>query len=72
MVGVTTRNTGGFAAGVTYNKLIVAGDATQSYLMYQLNKSAGAYPMPTSAASQVSQGLRDLMVLWINQGANNN
>ncbi len=72
MVGVNTRNTGGFAAGVTYNKLIVAGDATQSYLMYQLNKSAGAYPMPTSAASQVSQGLRDLMVLWINQGANNN
>ncbi len=51
---------------------IVAGNPTQSYIMYQLNKSAGAHPMPTSVMTQVPLALRNLMSTWILQGANNN
>ncbi len=73
MVNVApTGSTVTYPLAATYNRVIVAGNATQSYLMYQLNKAAGAHPMPTSVGSTVPLTLRDLMALWITQGANNN
>ncbi len=73
MVNVTpTANTATYPLAATYTRVIVAGNASQSYLKYMLNKAAGARPMPASALSTVPQNLRELMDLWINQGANNN
>jgi Bacterial Ig-like domain (group 2) len=69
---VPTGNTVTYPLAATYNRVIVAGNASQSYLMYMLNKAAGARPMPTSVMSTVPQSLRDLMRDWINQGAKNN
>ncbi len=73
MVNVApTGSTVTYPLAATYNRVIVAGNASQSYLMYQLNKAAGAHPMPISVGSTVPQTLRDLMAVWITQGANNN
>lgn len=69
---VPTSNTTTYPLAATYNRVIVAGNASQSYLMYMLNKAVGARPMPISGASTVPQPLRDLMATWINQGAKNN
>jgi hypothetical protein len=68
----TTGNPATYPLAATYNRVIVPGNASQSYLMYMLNKAALARPMPISAGTIVPQSLRDLMATWINQGANNN
>lgn len=72
MIGVLTTNRTGFPLATTYSRRIVAGSATMSYLTYQLQKSTGAFHMPTSAAQTVPSSLRTLISTWINQGANNN
>ncbi len=72
MVNVASRNGGTYPLAITYPTVVVPSNASQSYLMYMLNKAAGARPMPTSGASIVPQSLRDLMRDWINQGAKNN
>jgi len=72
MVNVApTGNPATYPLAATYNRVIVPGNASQSYLTYMLNKAAMARPMPTGAAT-VPQNLRDLLATWINQGANNN
>lgn len=69
---VPTSNTTTYPLAATFNRVIVAGNASQSYLTYMLNKSAGARPMPISSGSTVPLALRQLMETWINQGAKNN
>jgi len=69
---VPTGSTITYPLAAVYNRVIVAGNASQSYLMYQLSKTAGAHPMPVSVGSTVPLTLRDLMALWITQGTNNN
>ena len=72
MIGVMTTNRTGFPLATTYSRRIVAGSATMSYLTYQLQKSTGAFHMPTSAGQTVPSSLRALISTWIDQGANNN
>ncbi len=72
MIGVlTTNRSASFPLATQYPRRIVAGSATMSYLTYQLQKSTGAFHMPTGA-QQVPESLRALISTWINQGANNN
>ncbi len=71
MVNVATTVRGGFPLATTYPTRIVPNSSATSYLTYQLQKSAGAYGMPTSA-TVVPVALRTLITNWINQGANNN
>ncbi len=73
MVGVfATGNTATYPLAAPPNRVIVAGNSSQSYLMYMLNKSAGARPMPIDAMITVPSPLRTLMATWITQGALNN
>jgi hypothetical protein len=71
MINVQTTNRSGYPLATTHSRRIVPGSASTSYLTYQLQKSSGAYPMPTGA-STVPLSLRTLISTWINQGANNN
>jgi hypothetical protein len=61
----------GYPLATTYPLRVKPGDATQSYLMYQVQKNLGANPMPTSAATVPSQ-IIDALRAWINQGAQRN
>lgn len=72
MVNVATVRRAGYSLATTYPTRITPGNASTSYLTYQLAKSANAYHMPTSTASTVPVSLRSLISTWINQGANNN
>jgi large repetitive protein len=73
LVGVgTTGNRTTYPLAGTYPTRIVAGNATLSYLTYQLQGSANAHRMPTSPASLLSVTTRNYIRDWINQGASNN
>lgn len=67
MVGVATVRRTGYALATTYPTRVVAGNATLSYLTYQLSKAGGAYGMPP--ASTLSLATRNLISAWINDGA---
>ena len=53
----------------TYPVRIVAGNATNSYLKYQLDGTSGALRMPTSPTALMSATNRTLVTNWINDGA---
>ncbi len=67
-VGVFTTVRSGFPLATSIPRRITAGNATQSYLMAQLEKRSGAYGMPTGSAT-VSPTVRNLIAAWINDGA---
>jgi len=67
LVGVPTALRGSYPLANTYPTRIVAGNATLSYLTYQLSKAAGAYGMPT--ATTLPLATRNLISNWINDGA---
>jgi Big-like domain-containing protein len=56
----------------THPLRIKVDDAASSYVIDQLEKAAGANPMPTSPASRVPQATIDALKFWINHGAPRN
>ncbi len=59
---------GTWALATSFTKRVLPFQAANSYTVYQMQKSAGAYPMPTNA-TVVPTNLVDLVKNWINGGA---
>jgi hypothetical protein len=69
MVGVATTTRGGFPQATTTPTRIVAYNAAQSYVIFQVEKAAGAFGMPTGANPAVPANIILLLTNWINGGA---
>ena len=65
---IATLN-GSWSLANVYTKRVLPYSATNSYMIYQMQKTAGAYPMPTNAGTTVPTNLVDLVKNWINGGA---
>jgi hypothetical protein len=71
MIGQPTTVRTGYPLATTYPTRIVAGNAGASYVVHQVARAAGAYPMPPSGTA-VPANVINLLVAWINQGAPQN
>jgi hypothetical protein len=71
LVNVSTTVRTGYPLATTHPVRIVPGNANTSYVVDQIARAAGAFPMPPGGAA-VPANVLNLLVAWINQGAPNN
>ena len=71
LVGQATTVRTGYPLATTHPTRIVPGNANGSYVVDQIARVTGAYPMPPSGTA-VPPNIINLLVAWINQGAPQN
>ena len=70
LVGIpTTIRLAAYPLATTHPIRIVAGSPSTSYVVDEIRKLPGAFPMPTGATPVVAQSVIDRFIAWISQGA---